>query len=146
MPREGFNLRIRATTTTVKCLSPYYAIIITHDAKNDTLRERIYIGGLSFNKTGKIPLTYRLLDNSCDSIATANFGLENSGGDVTIGEYYLPKKSESFINIESYDATSKEIKGTFDITFVADGTSERVRRIYPDTVRFDKAKFSVIIN
>jgi len=145
-PREGFDLTIRAVTDKVKCMESYYAFILTHNAKNDSLREEIHIYGLSFNKTGKIPLTYRFPDNSCDSIPTASFSMTGSDGDVTIAYYLVSKKSASYINIDSYEINTKEVKGTFDITFVADGTSARTRAIYPDTIRFTGAKFTTRIN
>ncbi len=148
MPREGFDLVIWALDNKRKdCPLPKYDLVVYHHAKNDSLREQINISGIPYNKTGNIPIQYTDYNyNPCDNITTATFAISGSDGDVLIGNYVTLKKSNSFINIETYDANTKEIKGTFDITFVADGTSERTRAIYPDTIRFDKAKFTVRIN
>jgi hypothetical protein len=145
LPRDGYELSVLASQTGTKnCSTPHYAISSNHNAKNGFLQEQIYISGLPHNKIGKIPLTYRPPHNSCDSIPTAVFLM--SEVDLTIGEYVLLRSADSFINIESYNTQTKEVKGTFDVTFVENGTSTVSRGIYPDTIRFDRAKFSAIIN
>ena len=145
-PREGFDLKIRAVINKTRCKEPYYTLIVDHNAKKDTLREQIYIDELPLNKTGKIPLSYKSVDTFCDSVPTARFYMAGSDGDVTIGIYVIARKTDSYINVESYDATTKEVKGFFDITLVADGTTERTMKIYPDTIRFNGAKFTARIN
>ena len=145
-PREGFDLKIRAVMNIDRCKEPYYGLIVDHTAKFDTLREKISVHELSLNRLGKIPLLYKPIGTFCDSISTARFYMSGGDGDVQIGIYVISKKAESFVNIESYDTKTKEVKGTFDITFVAEGTSVRTRAIYPDTIRFSGAKFSAFIN
>jgi hypothetical protein len=145
IPRNGLELSVLALGSGIKnCSTPHYVIAFNHNAKNDSLQEKIYISGLPYNKTGKIPLTYRPPHSDCDSIPTAAFFM--SEVDVTIGNYVLLRKSDSFINVESYNAQTKEVKGTFDVTFVEDGTSIKSRNIYPDTIRFNGAKFTAKIN
>lgn len=147
IPRAGFNLNVFASELNKVCPKPHYAIIVEHYAKNDSLWEKIYIGGLSPNKIGKFPLLYRNggLGSPCDSVPEASFLLSRE--DLVIALYYVVQnKSDSYINIESFDASTKEVKGTFDITFVANSTSEASRRIYPDTLRFNGAKFKAVVN
>ena len=146
MPRAAFNLNVFAMELNKVCPKPHYAIVVEHYAKNDSLWEKIDIGGLSPNKTGKFPLLYRngAFGNACDSVPNASFVL--SYQDVVIALYVVLNKSDSYINIESFNTSTKEVKGTFDITFVANGTSEESRMIYPDTIRFSGAKFKAWIN
>lgn len=145
-PRAGFNLNVFASELNKVCPKPHYAIVVEHYAKNDSLWEKIYIGGLSPNKVGKFPLLYRNggLGSPCDSVPEASFELSRE--DLGIAAYVVLNKSDSYINIESFNTSTKEVKGTFDITFVANGTSAESRKIYPDTVRFNGAKFTAIIN
>ena len=146
LPRLGFDLQVYAIEQWAKtCASPHYSIKVIHRAKTDSLTETIQINGLSYGEVGKMPITYKFPNNySCDSVPIAYFHM--SKGDVGIANYYVLKKSDSFINVESYDLATKEVKGTFNITFLADGTSENSRRIYPDTIRFTGAKFTAKIN
>ena len=146
IPRAGFNLNVFASELNKICPKPHYAIVVEHYAKNDSLWEKIYIGGLSPNKIGKFPLLYRnvVVGNPCDSVPEASFGL--SYQDLGIASYVILNKSDSYINIESFNASTKEVKGTFDITFVANGTSAESRMIYPDTIRFSGAKFKAWVN
>ena len=146
IPRTGFNLNVFAIELNKVCPKPHYAIIVEHYAKNDSLWEKIYIGGLSLNKTGKFPLLYRnvAVGNPCDSVPEASFHLSRE--DLGIADYVVLNKSDSYINIESFNSSTKEAKGAFDITFVADRTSAESRKIYPDTIRFNGAKFTAWIN
>ncbi len=148
MPREGFGLVIWALDNKRKdCPSPRYNLVVFHHAKNDSIREKISISGIPYNKTGRIPIQYRdFNDNPCDSITTARFFMSGSDGDVVIAQYALLEKANSYLNIDSYDKSSKEVKGTFNLVFIADGTSEQTRKIYPDTIRFTDAKFTARIN
>ena len=146
IPRAAFNLNVFAMVVNKVCQKPYYAVVVEHHAKNDSLWEKIYIGGLSPNKTGKFSLLYRNVgvSNACDSVPNASFELSRE--DLGIASYVVLNKSDSYINIESFNASTKEVKGTFDITFVADGTSKESRMIYPDTIRFSGAKFKAWVN
>jgi hypothetical protein len=148
MPREGFDLNVWATDNKKKgCQSPRFNLITYHHAKNDSLRERINISGIPYDKTGKILVKYTDYGtNPCDSITTARFYMNGSDGDVLIADYAILKQSNSYLTIDSYNASTKEIKGTYNLVFIADGTSEQTRKIYPDTIRFTDAKFTARIN
>jgi hypothetical protein len=59
--------------------------------------------------------------------------------DVTLGNYIvLESDSSSFITLMSYDSLAKEVKGTFDVTFIVD---HKARPDSPDTIRFKNGQF-----
>jgi hypothetical protein len=144
IPRKEFTLSLDALKNRAgDCNSSYYTIFIRHHAKNDTLLEKIAINGLLHGGVGKKNLKYVPLSN-CDTIPTARFYM--STGDLGIGDYVLLKDSDSFISIDNFNTQTNDIAGSFDLTFVADGTSSRSRAIYPDTIRFSGAKFTARVN
>lgn len=60
-------------------------------------------------------------------------------GDVTLGSYHLIEYDTSNrLVIDSFDDLSKEIKGTFNLTFLVD---QRPYPAAPDTIRFINGKF-----
>ena len=85
----------------------------------------------------------------CDSdTITAYFGTSVADGDVT-GEFYLPIEGEdNFISVTSYNETTKEIEGTFQITFAIELEDHRPFKTgayAPDTVRLTQGQFSAVV-
>ncbi|MFN0174843.1 MAG: hypothetical protein ACKVU0_09375 [Saprospiraceae bacterium] len=59
--------------------------------------------------------------------------------DVILGNYLLLESdSTSFITLTSFDSTSRELRGTFDVTLIVD---HRPDPSYPDTIRFRNGQF-----
>jgi hypothetical protein len=61
--------------------------------------------------------------------------------DQPLGYYELIESDSNtnLVSLTSYDTLSKEIKGTFNLSFIV---SERPYSSYPDTIRFKNGKFS----
>lgn len=58
--------------------------------------------------------------------------------DVPLGVYHVLEGSTNRLVLESFDNTSKEIKGSFDLTLIVD---HRPYPTAPDTIRFTNGKF-----
>ena len=85
---------------------------------------------------GKYPVANTFISTK-DSLVGANFFY--SEADVLYGVYnILDSDSSSFVTVISYDTLSKEIRGSFDLTFIVG------RQPYmgaPDTIRLRKGSF-----
>jgi hypothetical protein len=91
----------------------------------------------------KIPLMlgkYQIFDivpQANDSIPGAIYGIWED--DILTGIYkVLESDSSSFVALTSFDSLSKEVKGTFDLTFIS---VRKPHPSYPDTVRFRDGVF-----
>ena len=85
----------------------------------------------------------------CDSnILIASFATSVSDGDVQ-GDYYLPTENEdNFVSVASYNETTGEVTGTFQITFVIELEDEppfKTDPNAPDTIRLTQGQFSAVI-
>ncbi|MCE6990618.1 hypothetical protein [Dyadobacter sp. CY323] len=60
-------------------------------------------------------------------------------GDVMDDQYNILTSESNFLQIDSYDDKSKEIKGTFQLTFVLERAGSG--QTLPDTIRFREGKF-----
>jgi hypothetical protein len=65
---------------------------------------------------------------------------------LTVNGNSLPRTGDNYIFIDSFDKTKNEVTGTMNVTYIATGTSETSRAIYPDTLRFENAKFTAPLN
>lgn len=103
--------------------------------KNSLRREQ-----LSFYRVPLIGGTYPVLDAPPqveDSLVRST--LYYVEVDVLYGVYkILEADSSSFITITSYDSVSKEVKGTFDVTFI---TEIKPYASAPDTIRMRNGTF-----
>ena len=72
---------------------------------------------------------------------TRFFFTSQDDGDVGADTYVLYKSDdERVITIDSYDASTCTIAGTFALTVVRDTTNKKVFP-YPDTLRFSQGRF-----
>ncbi|MBX2889997.1 MAG: hypothetical protein KF734_03655 [Saprospiraceae bacterium] len=111
------------------------SILIDSLDRNNFLRER-----LSFYRVPPIKGTYPVLDAPPgveDSLVRSKFFYVDV--DILYGVYkILEADSSSFITVTSYDTVSKELKGTFDVTFI---TEIKPYAGAPDTIRLRNGSF-----
>lgn len=63
-----------------------------------------------------------------------------SDGDVAGDSYYTVDSEDNYIQIDSYNAKTEEIKGSFQLTLVGAG-NPRSSSVLPDTLRFRNGRF-----
>ncbi|MBK7938463.1 MAG: hypothetical protein IPJ82_15890 [Lewinellaceae bacterium] len=95
---------------------------------------------LSFYKVPRLPGMYRVFNTTSQKqdslVGSAFYYLE---ADILYGVYdILEVDSSSFITLISYDTVTKEIKGTFDVTFIA---GIKPYPSAPDTLRLRNGTF-----
>lgn len=116
------------------------------------LRDRLNLSFTSFDMYGfknekcsifKVPSypgTYVLQNTSIqenDSLIGSNYFFVDY--DLILGYYnVLEADSSNFVTVLSYDTLSKEVKGTFDITFIV---AQRPYAGAPDTIRLHNGVF-----
>lgn len=122
-----------------------FSLSIKHSSLNGSYVENIDITN--------IPLTQKLGVNKvfpadwtaqCDTTIFANIYI---GSPDFIRYIYEPlKKATNTITLSSYDSKTKEVAGTFDITFVNIWGTPESRLTYPDTIRIHDCQFKTVIN
>lgn len=87
-------------------------------------------------------------DRICSSdILAGHFFTSVADGDVG-GDIYLPVEGEeNFVTVSTYNETTKEIEGTFQITFAIELIDHRPERVsgLPDTIRLTQGRFQAVI-
>ena len=138
-----FESRVRAETA-IECFPGNMSMIATY--YNDAGEERASI--VIFNIPFKVG-TYKIhriegTNQACFSDTVyAYFGTSISDGDVN-GDFYLPlEEAQNQVTVTSYDPSAREVKGTFDVTFVIIDEHQRNKTVLqvPDTVRFANGQF-----
>jgi hypothetical protein len=99
---------------------------------------------LLFIKIPTIPGHHKIIPyklNYCDDRDPAYGVLYTSvsDGDVAGDQYQVLSTEDNYIDIEDYNAVSKEIKGTFQVTFTLE--SKGYGHNLPDTLRFTEGRF-----
>ena len=102
-------------------------------------RERIGFHKIP-NQEGIYPLTGRGSNCEPDSSPSASFATSEDDGDVGKDYYEVLRTEESYLAVASFDPATKEIRGTFRVTFLIKNRS-RTLPTYPDTVRFTNGEF-----
>ena len=95
--------------------------------------------GLSISKIPYVPGTYPVVDTrpSTDDGKVGGFFCYTEHDAILSCYDILESDSSSFVTLESYDASTHEVKGTFDLTFYHETTQVG----YPDTIRFRNGVF-----
>ena len=146
LPRTGMELIIDGQYFR-KCNNIVYDITLTHQTvKFTTVQEYFFLSILPVEKLGKIKLSpERFINDTCDISPRSSFFMMR-GKDQLVATYDLLKSADNYVFIDSFDKTKNEVSGTFNVTYIATGTSETSRAIYPDTIRLENAKFKVPLN
>lgn len=98
------------------------------------LTETLFFEGVP-PKTG----TYKVLKWTFPKDGNLNADLTYSDADLALGDYdILETDSTNYLTLSSYDTLSKEIKGSFNLTFIV---HKRPYSNAPDTIRFRDGKF-----
>lgn len=145
LPKSDMNLTIFALRPNISGC-PYndnYTLHISHKAKTHEYEEKITISDISLKKTG-IHKVVTNTANNCDSLISAAIYI--GGSDFTWYRYYPLKNANNTITLSAYNAATKEVSGTFDITFANSWGTPKSRETYPDTIRLHKCAFKAIIN
>jgi hypothetical protein len=123
--------------------SDNFSLIIKHSSLSGSYVEDIDISNLSPKKLG----IQKIVEDAfiqCDTVVFANFYI---GSPDFVNYRYLPlRKAANTITLSNYDSKTKEISGTFDITFVNVFGTPDSRLIYPDTIRIHDCQFKTVIN
>ena len=123
-----------------QCTGGYGTIDINSGTKENFNREGLGIYYLPLS-TGKIILTDTAVFPVCETQPGAHLFLAASDGDVLVGVYKTLLSVENSVTITSYNTSTGDVEGTFDITFVKDFLSPGYYTNYPDTVRFSGGTF-----
>jgi hypothetical protein len=123
--------------------SDNFSLIIAHSSLNGSYVEDIGISNLSPKKLGIQKVVEDPLAQ-CDTIVYANFFIGKP--DFILYKYEPLKKATNTITLSSYDSKTKEVAGTFDITFVNIWGTPESRLTYPDTIRIHDCQFKTVIN
>ncbi len=129
---------------TEPCQAQYYDLVMYLYNSNRFLRESLSFNLADFEPGTKATGQYKILKNQwqCDSVATvySGYGTIAEDGDVVQDVYDVLETEDNFLQIESFDANSREIKGTFQVTFIITRRSTEPSTL-PDTLRFTNGKF-----
>jgi hypothetical protein len=135
-------------TESIPC-NEYYIVqsIIQKPVHGSYHPEQVWVEALSFLLNTTSPGHYDAQDffhYECDPTVPIYVSLTGRDGDVSRSGYFLLDSEDNFVEIESYDAESGEIKGTFQLTFANAGPSSAS----PETLRFTQGKFhtKIIMN
>jgi hypothetical protein len=145
LPKKDMNLTVFALRPNISgCqFSDNYTLHIQHKAHTHEYVEKIILSHISPKKVGPQKVITNITNN-CDSVVSAAIYI--GGSDFTWFRYYPLNKANNTITLNAYNAATKEVSGTFDITFAnAWGTPES-RKFYFDTIRLHKCAFRAVIN
>lgn len=133
---ESWNASVYAAINTTHGTEDWLHIIVRLFDENEILRET-----MALVKIPLIPNTHSVFPDIYEDDGKAGALYSIYAVDVPLADYLpLESDSTSFITLEEYDEASGEVKGTFDITFVADWKSSLVAE-EPDTIRFTNGVF-----
>jgi enamine deaminase RidA (YjgF/YER057c/UK114 family) len=144
-PYSNYTLRTYALSN--KACTSKYSIFIVHDAQETPkYTEELIFKELPYGKIGRFPLKFHnfQVPFNCDSLGSyyADFWLNDD--DVVFGSYGIAKNSESYVEIESFNTQTKEVKGNFKLTLAVSGrSSDYPNYYYPDTLRLSGGKFTL---
>ena len=143
MQRPGTNLQILGYLSTgTSCNLPNYGIQVSLRSFNDTLVEKISISYLKIGKLGVIPL-YGTPQTNCDTIPSVYFTFVK-GRDLLVADYSPMKKSDNYVNVQSFDDKTKEVKGKFKLTLINNSYTQYPKNFgYRDTIVFESGDFTV---
>ena len=110
------------------------------------LREQIAVGKIP-PIIGTYPVEVMRNCNVSTAVG-ANYSLLGADGDVLMDSYKVLESENNFVEVTSYHASTGEIKGNFNITFVFNTGFDRRKDVQsiPDTVRFTNGQFHTRIN
>ncbi|MCE6990616.1 hypothetical protein [Dyadobacter sp. CY323] len=128
-----------AAGSAMPCKREYYIINAELYTSEGYIRQNLYLKKVPIVK-GKYKVIPYIMDhcNESDPVYGILYTWIDDG--CVIGDEYKILESENnFLQIESYNEKSKEIKGTFQLTFVLE--REGSDHTLPDTLRFREGKF-----
>ena len=123
----------------LSCTNSLGAVDIHSYTKDKFLRENIALFGLPL-QTGKVVFTGKE-DDECHYVPDAIIFLAAEEGDALVGTYAPLHSVENSVTITSYNSSSGDVSGTFDITFIKRDLSPGYYSNYTDTVRFSGGQF-----
>ena len=123
----------------LSCITNLGAVDIQSFTKDKFLRENIALFGLPL-QTGKVVFTGKE-DDECHYVPDAIIFLAAEEGDALVGTYAPLHSVENSVTITSYNSSSGDVSGTFDITFIKRDLSPYYYSNYTDTVRFSGGQF-----
>lgn len=82
--------------------------------------------------------------NICNDTLHASYGIEGADGDAGAAYYTSDSSGNNYFSVENYNSTTKEISGSFTVTFVLQKISTTDTTL-ADTVRITNGKFSTKI-
>ncbi len=141
--RPNMTLQILGYDGTSRCNIQQYSIAIKINSPNNDISEKIGILDIPMSKTGIIKVNRDTSINSCDTLTFASYHM-TEGGDVTVATFIPLRNADNFINIQSFNAKTKEAKGKFKLTLVNTDYSQYPKQFgYRDTIVFESGDFTV---
>ena len=135
--REGVQLQILGYDETKRCKISQYGIIMLFRSYKDTLVEQIGFHQIPMFKIGIIPIPDSKDRASCDSLPTATFGMTRHE-DLFVAGFSVLKNFDNYLDVESFDKNTKEVKGKFKLTLIVNDYPEYHKALgYRDTVVFE---------
>ena len=140
-----FNAGVRGEGNSPCYPNRFHLIVDYYDTTTDTERMGFSIMNVPF-ELGTYDIQLVTSSKSCLSdTVTGSFGTSVADGDAN-GDLYLPMKEEkSQITLTSYNSSSQEVEGTFDVSYVIteDHRFNKTLKDAPDTIRLTNGKFKV---
>jgi hypothetical protein len=131
---RGFKMNVDTTL----CQNKYY--VITSELYNG---KDNFVQYIFFEKFPLVPGKYKLTSNLSDSCniddqirASFNTMVET---DMIGDQYKVLASEDNYLHIEKYDPKSKDIRGSFQVTFVFEKSG--YRHTLPDTMRFTDGRY-----
>lgn len=140
---KRFGVSHRSFGSAVPCTSYYElwaSMIRPHDKFNPESDE---VASLNFVKIPLAPGKYKVIPFTfeCDeAIPEVYASFSTRYGDVSGERYEVLESEDNFLVIDSYEEQSREISGSFQVTFVIQPDA-RLTHWYPDTLRFTGGTF-----
>ena len=108
---------------------------VVHRNKDDVIRERLSISGLSTVSEERYSVVPTNLtnDDSCNDLPHVALNFLQDDGDVGAGGAPLITSVDNWVEITNYDVAKQEIRGKFQLTFYD--------TLYQDTIQFVNGEF-----
>ena len=135
----------------VRCLNLYpdscfdnkISLALLKFSSDGYLREEFYFSkilpGISWQKI--YPENF---GNYCNDTLDAAYNMITDDGDVILAAFTADSCCNNYLNVEKYNSATKELSGTFEVTFVLLSKAASATTI-ADTVRITNGKFSTKI-
>ena len=133
--KNGETWTAEAYAVQKNSMSSSMAIFFRKNNEKTGIEDKCVISNIPFSQ-GIYEVGPNLNNDNTDTSIYGKFYFKDY--DIVIGSYNILGGNPNSLTLESYDAVSKEFRGSLDLIFIVDQKSEAT---LPDTIRISKGVF-----